>query len=61
MARRKFYKPGLNHYGGTVAAIRKFYPKDYDYIMEEINGLYDKNIYILKKGDLETYLNLPVK
>ena len=60
-ARRKFYKPGTNHYGGTVAAIRKFYPADYDYIMEEINGMYDKGIYILKKGDLETYLNLPVK
>lgn len=60
-ARRKFYKSGTNHYGGTVAAIRKFYPADYDYIMEEINGMYDKGIYILKKGDLETYLNLPVK
>ncbi len=44
-----------------VEMIENYYPDNYDYIIDQIKNLYDKNIFILKKWDLETYIRNKTK
>lgn len=44
------------HYTRLVNTIRALHPDKHSYVVKEIEKLYQQNIYILKKGDIETYL-----
>jgi predicted ATP-dependent endonuclease of OLD family len=44
------------HYTRLVNTIKDLHPETYKYIMEEIKRMYEKNIFILENGDIETYL-----
>jgi len=44
------------HYGLLVDMIESYYPNEYKYIIEQIEGLYQQNVFLFKKWDLETYL-----
>jgi hypothetical protein len=49
------------HYNKLVDTIRNMFAQKYKKLMSDIDGLYSKNIFILKKGDIETYLGMPEK
>lgn len=44
------------HYWKLVNSIKNLYPSKYSYIIKKIEDLYKKNIFILKRWDIETYL-----
>lgn len=48
-------------YGKLVTTLADSFPDKYKIIQDRIASLYDKHVFILQKGDLETYLGLPVK
>jgi len=50
-----------SRYWVLVEMINNYYPNDYHYIIEQIESLYLKNIFIFKNWDLETYLSLKIK
>jgi hypothetical protein len=41
--------------------IKYEFPNKYEYLLEKINELYPKNVFILKKGDIESYLGIHSK
>jgi len=49
------------HYGILVDMIKIYYPKEYNYILEQIEWLYVNNIFLLKDWDLETYMWMKTK
>lgn len=49
------------HYNKLVDTIRNVFPKEYKRLLVGIDGLYKKHIFILKKWDIETYLDMPEK
>lgn len=59
--RQKYHTKKIERYGKLVTTIAEQYPDKYKVIQDRIQSLYDKHIFILQKGDLETYLGLPVK
>lgn len=44
------------HYAKLVNSVKYLYPNKYTYILEKIDSLYQKSVFILKKWDIETYL-----
>ncbi len=44
------------HYNKLVDTLRNLFPQKYRYIIANIDELYKKNVFILKKWDIETYL-----
>jgi putative ATP-dependent endonuclease of OLD family len=59
--RRNQHLKKVQRYGKLVSLISEEFPDQHAHIDERIDALYDKHIFILKKGDLETYLGLPIK
>ncbi len=49
------------NYNKLVDTIRNLFPQKYRQLISNIDELYDKNIFILKKWDIETYLGMPEK
>lgn len=49
------------YYAKLVNAVKYLYPNKYSSILEKIDFLYTKNVFILKKGDIETYLGIQSK
>ncbi len=49
------------HYNKLVDTIRNVFPQKYRYLVTNIDTLYKKNTFILKKWDIETYLGMPEK
>ncbi len=49
------------HYNKLVDTIRNMFPQKYKQLIASIDGMYPKNIFILKKWDIETYLGMPEK
>jgi len=49
------------HYGLLVEMLQKWYTNEYIYIKEQIENLYSRDIFILKKGDLEAYIGINSK
>ena len=49
------------HYNKLVDTIRNIFPQKYKYLVSNIDALYKKNTFILKKWDIETYLGMPEK
>lgn len=49
------------HYWKLVNSIKNIYPDKYSYIIEKIDQLYEKNVFILKRWDIETYLGIKSK
>lgn len=49
------------HYNKLVDTIRNVFPKQYRKLVAHIDELYQKNVFILKKWDIETYLGMPEK
>lgn len=46
------------NYNKLVAVIKNIYPQKYKYLIHRIDSLYAKNIFILKKWDIESYLGI---
>ena len=55
------YPIRYRHYGLLVEMLQKWYLNEYQYIIEQIESLYSKNIFLLKKGDLEAYIGIRTK
>ncbi len=51
----------IQRYGKLVHLLSEKFPDAHAYLNSYIESLYAKNLFILKKGDLETYLGLPIK
>ena len=49
------------HYNKLVDTIRNIYPKKYRELLSRIDSLYEENVFILKKWDIETYLGMSDK
>ncbi|MFZ2150581.1 MAG: AAA family ATPase [Candidatus Absconditicoccaceae bacterium] len=49
------------HYTRLVNTIRALHPDKHSYVVKKIEELYQENIFILKKGDIETYLGMKSK
>lgn len=49
------------YYTKLVNAVKYLYPNKYSSILEKIEFLYSKNVFILKKWDIETYLGMKSK
>ena len=49
------------HYTKLVNTVKDLYPKKYESIIEHIATLYKHNIFILQRGDIETYLGMKTK
>ena len=49
------------YYAKLVKTVKYLYPNKYSSILEHINLLYKRNVFILKKGDIETYLGIKSK
>ncbi len=49
------------YYAKLVNAVKYLYPNKYSSILEKIEFLYSKNVFILKKWDIETYLGIKSK
>ncbi len=49
------------HYNKLVDTIRNVFPQKYKYLVANIDSLYKKNTFILKKWDIETYLGMTDK
>ena len=49
------------HYNKLVDTIRNIFPQKYRNLIASIDNLYQKNTYILKKWDIETYLGMSEK
>ncbi|MFA5748256.1 MAG: AAA family ATPase, partial [Candidatus Absconditabacterales bacterium] len=49
------------HYNRLVNTVKITAPDKYNFILQNIQKLYEENIFILKKGDIETYLGLKEK
>lgn len=49
------------YYGRLVNAVREFHPEKYVYFLKKIKELYKDNIFILERGDIETYLGMREK
>ncbi len=49
------------HYNKLVDTISNIFPKKYTSVLSSINTLYKKNVFILKKWDIETYLDIQEK
>lgn len=56
-------KSGKTHrnYNKLVDTIQNVFPKTYKYLIANIDTLYKKNTFILKKWDIETYIGMPEK
>jgi hypothetical protein len=59
--RSKRNKQSDRHYTKLVNVIKYEFPNKYKYILEKINELYTKNVFILKKWDIESYLGIHSK
>jgi len=59
--RRSHHIKKIQRYGKLVRLLSEQFPDAHAYLDEHINSLYKKNLFILKKWDLETYLGLPIK
>jgi putative ATP-dependent endonuclease of the OLD family len=59
--RNNYQVSDYRHYAKVVNAIKQLYPNKYSYILEKIKWLYARNVFILSKGDIETYLSMPWK
>ena len=59
--RRKQHLRKVQRYGKLVSLIAEDFPDEHAHIDKRIEALYKNSIFILKKGDLETYLGLPIK
>lgn len=59
--RRKQHLTKVQRYGKLVSLISQDFPNEHAHIDKRIESLYNDHIFILKKGDLETYLGLPIK
>ena len=63
----KHYRPnpkviaGGSHYNKLVLTIKHLFPQQYEAILEHIDDLYRQQVFVLKKGDIETYLGLKEK
>lgn len=44
------------HYTKLVKTVKDLYPNKHSYIIEKIEELYEENVFILEKWDIETYL-----
>lgn len=49
------------YYAKLVNTVKYLYPNKYTSILEKIDFLYNKKVFILKKGDIETYLGIKSK
>jgi len=49
------------HYNKLVDTLRNVFPQKYKYLVSNIDTLYKKNTFILKKWDIETYLGMEEK
>lgn len=49
------------YYAKLVNTVKYLYPNRYSSILEKIDFLYSKNVFILKKWDIETYLGIKSK
>ena len=49
------------HYNKLVDTLRNMFPQKYRNLITKIDNLYKKNVFILKKWDIETYLGMPEK
>ena len=49
------------HYNKLVDTLKNMFPQKYKNLIAKINNLYKKNVFILKKWDIETYLGMPEK
>jgi hypothetical protein len=56
-------KSGKTHrnYNKLVDTISNVFPKIYTHLITNIDTLYKKHVFILKKWDIETYISLPEK
>ncbi len=54
-------KKNFSPYSKLVEYIKDNYNDKYDFIINRIENLYDQNIFILKRWDLETYLGMRQK
>lgn len=62
--KRKYPKKNraiAGRYGNIVYTIQRHYPTKHKQIVGKIQWMYDDNVFILKKWDLETYLHLKSK
>ncbi len=59
--RGKQHLKKVQRYGKLVSLISEEFPDEHAHIDKRITSLYNNNVFILKKGDLETYLGLPIK
>lgn len=50
-----------SHYNKLVLAMKQLFPKKYEDVLEHIDTLYRQQVFVLKKGDIETYLGLKEK
>jgi hypothetical protein len=48
-------------YGYLVEYIKKNNPETYKSINDHIDKVYDKDVFVLRRGDLERYLGLSMK
>ena len=49
------------HYNKLVDTLKNVFPRTYTYLVSNIDTLYKKNTFILKKWDIETYLGMSEK
>ena len=54
-------KQMYDHYNRLVETIRNMYPSKYTYVLDGIKKLYGDHVFILQKGDIETYLGIREK
>lgn len=56
-------KSGKTHrnYNKLVDTIQNVFPKTYTYLITNIDTLYKKHVFILKKWDIEAYIGMPEK
>jgi len=63
----KHYRPNPkqvakgSHYNKLVLTIKHLFPQQYEAILEHIDDLYRQQVFVLKKGDIESYLGLKEK
>ena len=50
-----------SHYNKLVLAMKQLFPKKYEEVQWHIDTLYRQQVFVLKKGDIETYLWLKEK
>lgn len=52
---------GERHYTKLVSSVKELHPNKYETIIQEISKLYKDNVFILQRGDIETYLGMKSK